>query len=262
MKRTLMLTTLVALTATCWPGGASASPPVRLTASFHPNRLGARTTVTTGFAIDMPDGQLPSPVVSFDLRLPLGVTLANSSLGLATCAPATLAAQGLGACSPESVMGRGQALVGISFGPEVVYEPARLTLLMAPAASGHTRIVFYAVGASPVIAQLLFPSLLLDDTGPFGGRLDTTIEPIAGLPGTPDGAVVALTSTIGPQGVAYYRRVHGRRVAYTPEGFSEPPTCPRGGFPFEASFAFLDGTTQRATAKAPCPRRATERSRS
>ena len=253
MSRRSILASVVAIALACMPAGATGAQRVRLTANFSPNELGKLTTVTTGFTIEVPNGQLPSPVARFDLQLPTGVTIGASSLGLATCVPLTLARDGLGACSPESVMGRGDALVGIDFGPEVVYEHARITLLMAPAASGHTQIMFYAVGASPVIAQLMFPSLLLDDAGPFGGRLDTSIAPIAGFPGGSNGAIVKLTSSIGPRGVIYYKRVHGRRVAYTPEGFTEPPTCPRGGFPFEATFAFEDGSNETVTVHAPCP---------
>jgi hypothetical protein len=253
MRRKATLTLFLAVGLCLFPGSALASQAIKLSAGFHPDELGVNTTVTVGFTIVASKGELPSPVVAFDLHLPRGVSIGSSSLGLATCDPTILATHGLNSCSPESLMGHGSALVGIELGPEVVYESAHVKLLMAPEAEGHTQIIFYAVGASPVIAQLIFPSLLLNDSGPFGGSLDTSIPPIAALPGGPDAAVVSLTSSIGSKGIVYHKRVHGRLVGYQPEGFAVPSSCPDGGFPFAATFTFLDGATEQVAARAPCP---------
>src|SRR5579863_901709 len=64
---------------------APAPPPVVLQAALAPERLGGGTTVTIGFHIDAPPEQLPSPLLRFDVRLPAGMGLAATTLGLATC---------------------------------------------------------------------------------------------------------------------------------------------------------------------------------
>jgi hypothetical protein len=109
-----------------------------------------------------------------------------------------------------------------------------MTVLMAPLAEGHTALSFYAAGTSPVIAQLVFPGLLLGDSGPFGARLETTIPLIPGLPDAPDVALVRMQASIGSKGLTYYKRVHGTTVA---------------------SLRFANGDTVIATHTAPCPPR-------
>lgn len=150
-------------------------------------------------------------------------------------------------------MGLGSATVGVPIGPGTVQEQVKLTVLMAPAVNGHTAMSFYAVGGTPVIAQLVFPGLLLPDSGPFGASLDTTIPLIPGLPGAQGVAMIAMQVSIGSKGLTYYRRVHGKSVAYVPKGFAVPLHCPAGGFPFGASFTFANGTTESASSTAPCP---------
>jgi hypothetical protein len=55
--------------------------------------------------------------------------------------------------------------------------------------------------------------------------------------------------------LTYYENVRCRRVAYDPAGVGLPSRCPRGGFPFVATFAFLDGGHSSAGTAVPCPRR-------
>jgi hypothetical protein len=80
-----------------------------------------------------------------------------------------------------------------------------------------------------------------------------------GVPGAADVAIVALNVTIGPQGLTYYERAEGATLAYTPKGILLPNTCPHGGFPFAATFSFLDGSHPEARAVLPCPRRRAHR---
>jgi hypothetical protein len=54
--------------------------------------------------------------------------------------------------------------------------------------------------------------------------------------------------------LTYYERVHGRNIAYHPAGIGLPRSCPRGGFPFAATFRFLDGRHAGAQTRVPCPR--------
>ncbi|HYM54184.1 MAG TPA: hypothetical protein VES97_02395, partial [Solirubrobacteraceae bacterium] len=126
---------------------------------------------------------------------------------------------------------------------------------MAPVQNGRLGLLFYADGEGPVYAQLIFPALILEAPAPFGGRLETQIPVIPSLPEAPNAAVVQMRSTIGPKNITYYQRSHGRTIAYHPNGLLLPSSCPRGGFPFAASFAFLDGTHASARTSVPCPAR-------
>jgi len=152
-------------------------------------------------------------------------------------------------------MGYGSALVEIPFGPAIIQETGHFTTWMAPIRNGHLGLLFYAEGDTPVQADLIFTSLILEAPAPYGGRLDTNIPLIEGLPEGPDAAVVQMRSTIGPMHITYYQRSHGKTIAYHPNGLRLPQSCPHGGFPFAATFAFLDGTHASAHASVPCPTR-------
>jgi hypothetical protein len=255
MSRVWTLLVVLVLVGVCaWlPRVAAASESVELKAAFEPDELGASTTISMGFSINTPRGEVPSPLTGVDLRLPAGVLVGSSTLGLATCNATTLEERGVGGCSPDALMGYGSAVVGVPIGPEVVYELVNVTMLMASTVGGHTAVSFYADGASPVIAQLVFPALLLGDSGLFGTRINTTIPPIAVLPGAPGAALVHMQLAIGPRGLRYYRRTDGHIVAFSPKGFGVPARCPTGGFPFAADFTFADGATSTARSIAPCP---------
>ncbi len=249
--RLLLISLLVAYA--CSTSSALASSAVKLAAKFEPDQLGANSTILLEFAIATPAGETPSPLVGVSFQLPSGLGVSSSTLGAATCEPAALQEHGLGGCSSNSLMGSGSAMAGVPIGPGTLDEPVKLTILMAPAVNGHTAMSFYASGSSPVIAQLVFPALLLADSGPFGASLDTSIPLIAGLPGAPNVAILSMQASIGSSGLTYHKLVHGNVVSYVPKGFAVPLHCPVGGFPFAATFTFANGASESASSKAPCP---------
>lgn len=65
--------------------------------------------------------------------------------------------------------------------------------------------------------------------------------------------MTSMQSTIDPRHLTYYKRVHGRRVAFHPEGIALPTHCPRGGFRFKGTFTFLDGAVKTTRVAARCP---------
>jgi hypothetical protein len=78
---------------------------------------------------------------------------------------------------------------------------------------------------------------------------------IPSVAGGPPVSIVRVNATIGPAGLTYYERVHGRTVSFHPIGVSVPQRCPRGGFAFSGQFSFQDGTSVIARSNVPCPRR-------
>lgn len=253
--RVAIFVAVSALSVMSAPLDARAAQTVKLETSFNPNRLGARTTFEFGFRINSTiPRRAPSPVTDVDLHLPAGLGLTTSTLGLANCEPAALIAGGVSGCPANARIGYGSARVAVPAEDEPVQEEGSLTALVGPPNSEHLEVLFYAEGHSPVFAQLVFPGQVLNDNGPFSGRLDTAIPLIPTWPGGPYVAVTRMTSTIGPRGLTYYRRVHGGIVPFHPRGIAVPKRCPHHGFPFRVDVAFLDGSHQTATSAVPCPR--------
>lgn len=242
---------LVVLALGCLPAVAEASDAVTIKIAFSPYRLDAPASIRTTVAISNTDGGLPSPVTGFDLRLPAQLELIGSTLGLAICQPGALLASGLDGCSPNARLGSGSAEVAVPFGPEIVKETANIQALMGPPAGEQVGVLLYAESRTPVFAQLVFPGILLVGSGPES--LNTSIPLTPTLPGAPDAALTNMTLTVGPEHLTYYKRVHGRRVAFRPTGISLPPKCPRGGFQFETDMRFADGTALKVPTAVPCP---------
>jgi len=236
------------------PGLSEAAGAVKLAVSFSPERLGGGTTVSLGFQISTPSGQTPSPLTSIELLYPGNLGIASSSLGLETCSPTSLEQNGLAGCPANSLMGRGSALVAVPFGPRILLEQASITLLSGPVQNGHLGLLFFASGEIPVLANLVFPGLVLPANAPFGGLLDATLPPVPSVPGGPDASVLRLQTTIGPRHITYYERVNGRTIAFHPKGILLPKSCPRGGFPFTANLTFQNTAHASASTAVPCPR--------
>jgi hypothetical protein len=200
--------------------------------------------------VTTPTGSVPSPMT--DVQLPTGLSLGLGALGLVTCDQRTLEWSGPPGCSPNAMMGFGSALVEVPFGPVILKEAVTLSLYMAPSTNGHTSMLVYADGKTPVDAGLVFPAALLSDSGPFGACLDTKIPLTPSVPGAPDAAVVSMKTSIGPERLTYVRRIHGKAVRYSPAASGKRGRCPRGGAHFVATFKFQDGTTTKASAIASC----------
>jgi hypothetical protein len=223
--------------------------------SFSPDRLGTPTTIEFGFRIDSTVAdRAPSPVTDVDLHLPAGLGLLSSTLGLVSCDPPALLAMGAQGCPANARIGYGSALVAVPGEEEILYEQAKVDTVIGPPSGESTDVLFYAEGTEPVFAQLVFPGQIISDKAPFSDRLNTAIPLTPTWPAGPLVSVVRLSSTIGPLGLTYYKRVHGRLVGYRPRGIRLPARCPRRGFPFRADFAFLDGSHARSVAYVPCPR--------
>jgi len=246
----LSVALLCALAATA---AEATSETASLNASFAPDRSGAPTTITFGFHLSTVEGTAPPPLTGLDLRMPAGMNYTTTTLGLAICQPAALAARGLAGCSPNSRLGYGSAYVEVPFGTGSGHEIPEVQALSGPSPNGNLVVLFYANGLYPVAAQLTFSGEVLPDSGHFGSQLQTTVPLVASVPGGPDVSIVSVTSTIGPSHLTYYKHVHGHLVAFRPRGVSVPERCPRGGFPFAAEFTFQDQSHTNATTTVPCP---------
>jgi hypothetical protein len=257
MLRALVLSVLVTICVCVFAQAAgAATQSAQLNATFAPVRLGGETTLEFGFQISAPAGQAPSPLVSMGLSYPNKVGVTISELGLATCELPTLVARGLRACPMNSRMGLGSATVEIPLGSQLIRESAHMDVVRAPEQEGHLAMIFDTEGARPVSAEIALPSVVVEAFEPFGGKVAIALPLVPSLPEAPNVAVVDLHAAIGPEHLIYSELVAGRMHSFRPHGIKLPRHCPRGGFPFSAYFAFLDGTHTTAQTVVPCPRRA------
>jgi hypothetical protein len=243
----------VALVAIATGGSARAAETAKLHVWFTPNELGKSTTVHFSIRLSAASGETPMPVENINIALPAGMGLGTTNLGEDTCNPTRLLNVGLDGCSPNSRMGHGKAVVGLPVGPELIENEAEITVFMAQPVHETTTMMFYAATHEPVIEEEIFMSQLLPTTGRFGAQLNTVLPIIEPWPEASDTAILRMESTLGPAGLTYYTRAHGKRVGYTPTGMDVPETCPHGGFPFAATFTFKGGLALTTTTSVPCP---------
>jgi hypothetical protein len=232
---------LSALIPTVAFGGQTAT----ISARFTPEHLAAATAISFGFQIAA-DDEAPEPLLGVELSYPRSLGIGTSGLGVAACSAESLELLGPKVCPPDSRMGTGSALVGIRIGPELVEEPVSLTLFSAPSTDGRLHLLVYASGRAPVLAGLVLGGVLA------AGRITVSVPPIPSLPEASYVAVSRLQLTLGGN-LTYYERTKRGLVAYRPPGVSLPESCPRGGFRFAASFAFLGGTHANARTAVRCP---------
>jgi hypothetical protein len=253
MRIPIVTTCIIFLVSSLLTGVAGASETAKFQVHFSPNELGGNTTVQVDFSLATTTGRIPSPVTDVDLRLPPGVSLGSSTLGLATCTARQLKLGGVSGCSPNSLMGLGHATVKVPFGPAIVTESVTVDIFMGRAVNGHTSLLFYADAETPVFAQLIFPSELLEGvSNNFPAELNTVIPLTPSVPGAPNAAVVRMHSSLGPEHILYSKRIHGKVVHYRPIGIAIPSRCPTGGFRFGAVLTFEDGSSVVTSTSVPC----------
>jgi hypothetical protein len=234
---------------------ATGVPPVaKLAASFTPERLGAPTTVTFALNIDPPRESMPPPLSQIDFSYPGNLGFATSGLGLASCDPASLQADGGQVCPANSRMGHGAATVEVTFGAEVIDEHVVLEIFAAPSPDGFVHLAILARGKEPVEARIVITAVLL------AGKLQIDVPAVPGLPGGPDVAIKQIQASLGGP-LTYYERVRGHTVAYQPKGIGLPSSCPHGGWRLGAALAFRNGQHSQARDVIACPRRRAHRRR-
>lgn len=148
-------------------------------------------------------------------------------------------------------MGHGDVLAEFAIDEKILQEAVGVTIVRAPEQNGHFALLFYAGGGTPISAQVALPALLLP--APHTGSIHIDVPAVPAFPGAPNVAIAELNATLGPRGLIYYERVHGKLTSYHPTGILLPDQCPRGGFPFTASLTFEDGTHATARTAVPCP---------
>lgn len=235
------------------PANASARQVVHLHTAFHPDRLGASTTVAFDLVVKNTNGWVPAPVTNILVHFPAGMNPNVSELGLGICEPSALMDNGPQGCPHNSIVGFGTSFVEVAVGRTRVEESASIVTFFGPPKS-QNEVLFYATGNSPVAASLVFSGQLRAESGgEFGGALETRVPLVETWPEGPYVALTHFESTLGPEKLTYHVRNHGKVEAFQPRGIAVPTRCPHGGFPFAAELTFTDGTKAAARSRVPCP---------
>jgi hypothetical protein len=241
--------------ACCPPASANATQTASLHAAFIPALLGHGTTIDLSAQISAPTGLVPSPLTSLDVHYPHALGVATGGLGINSCLSARrLEALGPAeGCPADSQMGQGSAIAAVPIGPIVLEEAATVAIMRGPQQEGHLGLFFYVNAGGPVNGQIVLSGELLP--GPRVGEetLHIDVPLVPGVAGSPNVAVVQLQVMIGARGLTYYEDIHGNYIPYHPQGILLPNRCPRGGFPFSASFTFENGPQTTASTTVACP---------
>jgi hypothetical protein len=236
----------------CLPAQAHASESMGFSATLKPQREHRGVTVELAVKVNGPPGALSAPLSELTIDYPAGLGIELSELGIETCAAERVEAAGPRACPPNSIMGYGSAVAQTQIGGRILHEHAHITLFRAPGHDGRIALLADVEGAEPLIARVLFTGALLPAEPPFGGAIRFTIPLPANVSLGGGLSLVNFRLLIGPPNLVYYERIHGRVVAYRPQGVVAPSACPRDGLPFSASARFVDAAQARTHTRVPC----------
>jgi hypothetical protein len=240
--------------AACIAAVAQAEETVQITsAGFKPDRLGVPTNVFGSATIGSTNLPVPSPIRHVNVYGPAGVTLDLQGTG--TCTEAILLNKGPAACPANSKAGFGGGQGVYELAHEIVPEKFTLDFFLGDNRPGHTVLLIYLNGSSPVSIQLVFTAPVINSPKPYGLGFSLNVPIIHVLPEASDASATSSFLTLGAKNVAYFKKVHGKRKLFHVRGIITPKTCPHGGWPVASEFTFEDGSTVKSTSKIPCPRK-------
>ena len=233
---------------------AQAEETVTITkAGFSPDALGVPTNVFGSATIGSTDLPVPSPITHINVMGPAGLTLNLEGTG--TCTAVALENSGPQACPADSKARFGGGVGAYEIAKEVIHEEYTVDFFLADNQPGHTALLVYLEGSSPVSIQLVFKAPVIQFPKPYGLGFSLEVPLIKVLPEASDASAISAFFTAGAKNVAYYRTIHGKRKLLHVKGIITPKTCPRGGWPGASEISFEDGSTVKSTVKIPCPKK-------
>jgi hypothetical protein len=231
---------------------AWATETFTLNTYFTPNKLGAPTNLYAKVSFAS-NGSVPTPLSNVVAYGPAG--LGVNVKGTGVCAKAELEEKGPAGCPANSRIGFGGGLGLVELAKEIIKEPFTLDFFLGPQENGHLVILVYVNAISPVSVQLVLVAKEIHGPKPYGFGVSVEIPPIPTLPGAAYASLENSYISVGSTKVAYYNRSHGRRELVHVKGLTVPKKCPSGGFPFEVTVSFEDGTSNTDKYTSPCPRK-------
>lgn len=252
----IIATTLVgcALALCLAASAAQAEEVVKITkAGFSPDALGVPTNVFGAATIKSTNLPVPSPITHINVLGPAGLTLNLEGTG--TCTATTLENVGPQGCPANSKAGFGGGMGAYEIAHEIINEEFTVDFFLADNRPGHTVLLIYLEGATPVSIQLVFTAPVIKEPKPYGLGFSLNVPLIKVLPEASDASAISAFFTAGAKNVAYYKKVHGKRKLFHVKGIITPTSCPHGGWPAASEISFEDGSTVKTTTKIPCPKK-------
>jgi hypothetical protein len=235
-------------------GPAGAEQVVTITqAGFSPNQPGMPTNAFGSATISSTTAPVPSPIRHVNVYGPAGVTL--DLQGSATCSEETLRMLGPRACPANSRAGTGGGQGVYKLGKEIVEEKYKLDFFLSDNRPGHTKLVIFLSGNSPVLVEVILTGTVIRGPKPYGLGFSVDVPEIKVLPEASNASAKSAFLSLGAHNVTYYRTVHGKRRLFHVRGIILPRRCPRGGWPVASQFTFEDGSVVMAKRAIACPRR-------
>lgn len=234
----------------CWlcavisPAGAGAATGASMRPSLLPDRLGVSSALTLAFRFSGGSEGVPAPLQSMAVRLPAGLAVELRRAGI--CAKGRLQSHGLAGCPASSLIGRGHGVMQVHAGSQLLGEEVSIAAFRGPTRGAHQTVELLVQGETPLDESTVNSGVLGGDRAPYGSQLTLSFPPVPTLVLEPDASFSALSLTLG--GVGRSPRAHTAAAA-----IRVPRSCPAGGFPFAASFAFADGSKPSVSATVPCP---------
>jgi hypothetical protein len=234
---------------------AWATENVSVQASFRPNRLGAPTNLSAAVTFRSTDSGPQSPVTKVTAYAPAGLLVDVRGAGICKATPIKLEETGPSACPADSRVGFGRGVGLFEIAHELVPGPFTLEFFLAPKENGHLVMLIYVNAVTPAAEQLVLVAREVRAPRPYGLGISFDVPIVPSLPGASLGWFDHVVLSLGATNVAYYRNVHGKTRLVHVKGVIAPKTCPRGGFPIEATIGFADGSTTTVNPTIPCPRK-------
>jgi hypothetical protein len=235
-------------------GTVRAAETVSITeAGFSPDKPGMPTNAFGSATIESTTGPVPSPITHVNVYGPAGVTLDLEGTGV--CTEEVLRKIGPRGCPANSRAGFGGGEGIYMLGKQLVEEKYTLDFFLSDNRPGHTQLLIFLMGSSPVLVEVIFTATVIRGPKPYGLGFSVKVPLIKVLPEASNASAKSAFLTLGAHNVAYYRKIHGRRKLFHVRGIVLPRSCPRGGWPVASQFTFEDGSTVMATRTVPCPRR-------
>lgn len=251
-KMRVLLATLTGCVCLVLAAAAWAAQTLSIHTTFTPDKLGAPTNLSATALFGSTVPGVPSPIRHVTAYGPAGLTLDTSGAG--ACTVAKLEAVGPSACPADSRIGFGGGVGLLELAGEVIHEPFTLDFFLGPREGSRAVVLVYVNAVDPVSVQLVLTAREVHGPKPYGWGVTFEIPTIPTLPGASYASVEKTSFTFGDSKVAYFKTIHGKRRLVHVKGLIVPNSCPAGGFPYEASFSFEDGTSNTYKGAIPCPR--------
>jgi hypothetical protein len=241
------------LASLLFASAAQAEETVKITAAgFSPDKLGVPTNVFGTAVISSSNLPVPSPITHVNVYGPAGVTLDLKGTGV--CTAEILENIGPEGCPADSKAGFGGGEGIYELAHEIIEEEFTLDFFLGDNRPGHTELLIYLNGSTPVSIQLVFNAPVITGPKPYGLGFSLNVPIIKVLPEASDASANSSFLTLGAKNVAYFKKVKGRRKLFHVKGIITPKSCPKGGWPVASQFSFQDGSTVTSKSTIPCPK--------